>query len=65
MSPRSLRLVVIAMACAGLLTSRLVSAAGRKAPPFPAAGAEAWIGAPQRLDTLRGKVVLLDVWTYG
>ncbi len=42
-----------------------VSAAERPAPPFPAADAEAWVGSPQSIDALRGKVVLLDVWTFG
>jgi hypothetical protein len=33
-------------------------------PPLPS-DAKAWIGAPQSWDALRGKVVLLDVWTFG
>jgi hypothetical protein len=34
------------------------------APPFPADPAR-WIGTPQTWDSLRGQVVLLDVWTFG
>ena len=41
-------------------------AAARPAPEFPHADAEAWINSPPlRLSGLRGKVVVLDVWTFG
>ena len=33
-------------------------------PPFPSARAKNWIGKPQSWDTLRGQVVLLDLWRY-
>jgi len=66
MQGRIVRSVVIALACAGLVQGRWeASAAGRAAPPFPSGEAEAWIGPPQSLAALRGKVVLLDVWTFG
>jgi hypothetical protein len=38
-------------------------AALREAPPFPAS--EAWIGPRVTWADLRGRVVLLDVWTFG
>jgi hypothetical protein len=34
------------------------------APPFPGDPAR-WIGTPPTWDSLRGQVVLLDVWTFG
>lgn len=37
----------------------------REAPAFPSAEARDWIGTPQNWDTLKGRVVLLDVWTFG
>ena len=36
----------------------------RKAPPFPR-DSGVWIGAPASWDTLAGRVVLLNVWTFG
>jgi hypothetical protein len=42
------------------------AAAVRPAPEFPHADPAAWINsAPLRMSALRGKVVLLDVWTFG
>jgi hypothetical protein len=38
---------------------------GVPAPEFPTLEASHWIGTPVRLEDLRGKVVLLDVWTFG
>jgi len=37
----------------------------RPAPEFPTADRGAWVGEPARLSSLRGQVVLLDVWTFG
>lgn len=37
----------------------------RPAPEFPTIEASRWLGEPQRLAALRGRVVLLDVWTFG
>jgi hypothetical protein len=34
------------------------------APPFPSDPAR-WIGTPPTWESLRGRVVLLDVWTFG
>jgi hypothetical protein len=40
--------------------------AARPAPEFPHADAEAWINSPPlRMSGLRGRVVVLDVWTFG
>jgi hypothetical protein len=36
-----------------------------KAPEFPSREPSRWVGAPVRLEELRGEVVLLDVWTFG
>lgn len=36
-----------------------------KAPEFPSQDAREWIGPPQSLKALAGKVVILDVWTFG
>jgi thiol-disulfide isomerase/thioredoxin len=40
------------------------AAAARPAPPFPSSRSRDWIGAPADWPSLRGKVVLLDVWTF-
>jgi thiol-disulfide isomerase/thioredoxin len=37
----------------------------RPAPPFPTRDARLWIGPPATWQDLRGRVVLLDVWTFG
>jgi len=36
----------------------------RPAPPFPSDPSR-WVGPPQTWANLRGRVVLLDVWTFG
>ena len=35
------------------------------APPFPTYDPKHWIGPPVSWKQLRGKVVVLDVWTFG
>jgi thiol-disulfide isomerase/thioredoxin len=35
------------------------------APEFPTTEPSHWVGAPVTLGSLRGQVVLLDVWTFG
>ena len=35
------------------------------APPFPTSDPDHWIGTPASWKALRGKVVVLDVWTFG
>ena len=36
-----------------------------RAPEFPSQDPKQWIGRPQSLQALAGKVVILDVWTFG
>ena len=36
-----------------------------RAPEFPTQDPSRWVGTPVRLQDLRGRVVLLDVWTFG
>lgn len=36
-----------------------------QAPEFPSQDPQQWIGEPQTLKGLSGKVVILDVWTFG
>jgi hypothetical protein len=40
-------------------------AAAPAAPPFTSAEPRDWIGPPASWEALRGKVVLLHVWTFG
>ena len=48
-----------------MLASLLPGLAPPAAPPFPSADARDWVGAPASWEALRGKVVLLHVWTFG
>jgi hypothetical protein len=52
-----------------LLGAVLALGAGRPhkddAPPFPTQDPKRWIGDPVSLRDLRGRVVLLEVWTFG
>jgi thiol-disulfide isomerase/thioredoxin len=41
------------------------SVKGTPVPPFPSARPADWIGAPITWPELRGRVVLLDVWSFG
>ena len=36
-----------------------------QAPEFPSQDPKQWIGPPQSIRSLAGKVVILDVWTFG
>ncbi len=36
-----------------------------QAPAFPTSDPKHWIGTPVSWKDLRGKVVVLDVWTFG
>ena len=36
-----------------------------QAPEFPSQDPKEWIGPPLSLKALEGKVVILDVWTFG
>jgi len=35
------------------------------APRFPSSSPAVWIGEPATWEALRGRVVMLDVWTFG
>ncbi|HZN02999.1 MAG TPA: hypothetical protein VFD06_05380 [Candidatus Polarisedimenticolia bacterium] len=48
------------------LTGEPPPPSARRAPEFPRSDADGWINSPPlSMSGLRGKVVLLDVWTYG
>ena len=36
-----------------------------RAPRFPSSSPAVWIGEPATWEALRGRVVMLDVWTFG
>lgn len=36
-----------------------------QAPEFPSQDPKQWIGPPQSLKALEGRVFILDVWTFG
>lgn len=48
-----------------LLARPALTARYRKAPEFPSQDPREWVGPPQSMKALAGKVVLLDVWTFG
>ena len=53
---------------AGLALFALSAAAGRgfpDAPEFPTQDPLRWVGPPTKLSDLRGRVVMLEVWTFG
>jgi len=68
MSARGLwSLAALSVAVAGLAAVRPGASAvsGAMAPPFPSVRSADWIGSPATWQDLRGRVVLLDVWTFG
>jgi hypothetical protein len=58
---------LFAAAVMGLLalSASVQSARYDQAPEFPSQDPKQWIGPPQSLKALEGKVVILDVWTFG
>jgi thiol-disulfide isomerase/thioredoxin len=63
---RRLVLAVLSIAAAaGLSAWAREPTAVRPAPEFPTLSRDRWVGDPVSLASLRGKVVLLDVWTFG
>lgn len=64
MRPRLVRLGLAAILMT-LWPGRVGSASRpAPAPPFPKPDRSHWIGEPQTWEGLRGRVVLLDVWTF-
>jgi len=62
------RYAPVVMACAAFLLAPQHSAGSveaTRAPEFSNRDPSRWVGGPVRLEDLRGKVVLLDVWTFG
>jgi hypothetical protein len=58
------------MAGAGAALLLALAASGQSArydtaPEFPTQDPKEWIGPPQSLKALAGRVVILDVWTFG
>lgn len=47
------------------LSQTAETARERKAPEFPSQDPKHWVGAPQSVRGLNGRVFLLDVWTFG
>lgn len=65
---RGLTALVLAAALLGGVTmseSGLAEARSEQAPEFPSQDPRQWIGPPQTIKGLTGKVVILDVWTFG
>jgi thiol-disulfide isomerase/thioredoxin len=60
--PAFARIAILAALAATASPAR--GATGKGAPPFPSARAADWIGTPVSWESLRGRVVLLDVWTF-
>jgi hypothetical protein len=58
------RLLVLAVLSSSLLTAAHGETRLAPAPPFPRSASD-WIGAPVTWTSLRGQVVLLNVWTFG
>jgi hypothetical protein len=57
-------LLVLAGAVA-VATATAADGQAPRAPRFPNSKPAAWIGAPATWEALRGRVVMLDVWTFG
>jgi hypothetical protein len=60
----AVRSLVWAVVSAGLLAAAPRETAPVPAPPLPTSAAD-WIGTPLTWSDLRGRVVLLNVWTFG
>jgi thiol-disulfide isomerase/thioredoxin len=63
--PAFARIAVLAVLAATASPARGATGQGAPpAPPFPSSRAADWIGTPASWESLRGRVVLLDVWTF-
>ncbi len=65
--PRSRRGLAALMVASLLIARASLGESDRfdQAPEFPSQDPQQWIGEPQTLKGLSGKVVILDVWTFG
>jgi hypothetical protein len=61
----SLAALSVAVAWLAAVRPGATGVTGAMAPPFPSARPADWIGPPATWQDLRGRVVLLDVWTFG
>ncbi len=61
----NLSFVAALFATALLLKPQSKEGESRPAPEFPKVSAERWLNSPPlKMSELRGKVILLDVWTF-
>jgi hypothetical protein len=58
-------LVVVAALGFLALAASVQPARYDQAPEFPSQDPKQWIGPPQSLRALAGRVVILDIWTFG
>lgn len=59
-------LAAVAVVALGIAVARPAQTARyERAPEFPSQDPKEWVGPPQSLKALAGKVVILDVWTFG
>jgi len=66
MRPRALLTTVLLLAFAGLATAPAAGQFIRAGTPAPEVAGERWINsAPLTTPDLRGKVVLVEFWTFG
>lgn len=63
-APRGLGALVASVLLIALAAAGQTARYG-KAPEFPSQDPKQWIGPPQNWKGLEGKVVILDVWTFG
>ena len=56
--------LLVLAATVGLTDAVSSNEQARRAPRFPTSRA-GWIGTPVTWEALRGRVVMLDVWTFG
>jgi thiol-disulfide isomerase/thioredoxin len=61
---RRLARSVVASGLLSAAVADVLAQGAREAPPFPSVKQEHWIGEPRTWGQLRGRVVLLDVWTF-
>ena len=66
MPPRALLVALTFLASAGLATGPAAGQMIRAGTPAPEVAGERWINsAPLTTPSLRGKVVLVEFWTFG